>query len=151
MVILIFLGRDFSRDGSRVVGVFLDSPLSIPLFSVGSEVGKGERWRKREEGRGKREEGRGKREEGSMDGCAGPRMYLILAALFYVLTGYPIYICIHVCMYARELDVYPYVAKKRKRDRGIAYLQVPFQVYKLFRPAEGVGERSIVSGQIPAR
>ena len=88
---------------------------------------------------------------GWMDGCAGPRMYLILTAVFYVLNGYPIHICIHVCMYAREIDVYPYVAKKRKRDGGIAYLQIPLQMYKLFRPAEGVGERSIDSGQIPAR
>lgn len=46
-----------------------------------------------------------------MDGwIAGPRMYLVLAAVFYVLNGYPIYICIHVfmyvCMYAREIDIY---------------------------------------------
>lgn len=112
ILMLIVVGRDFSRDGSRVVCVFVDSPLSIPLFSVGSEVGKGEGWRKREEGRGM----------GWMDGCAGPRMYLVLAVVFYVLNGYPIYKCIHVCMYAREIDIYPYVAKKRKRDCGIAYL-----------------------------
>lgn len=61
------------------------------------------------------------------------------------------YVFMYVCMYAREIDIYLHVAKKRKRDGGIAYLQIPLQMYKLFHPAEGVGERSIDSGQISAR
>lgn len=55
-----------------------------------------------------------------MDGLRVPECALSwLLCSTYVLNGYPIYIryvFMYACMYAREIDNYLHVAKKRKRD-----------------------------------
>ena len=85
------------------MGVFLDPPFVDPVV-FGSEVGKG---RKMEE------EGRGKRD--GMDGwIAGPRMYLVLAAVFYIRAKWISYFHMYSCMYVCSRDGYLSPCSKEK-------------------------------------